>query len=56
MIHQMKGMNFPEPDRLSFRNKVVVTVAVSKKSIKIERSRDASFAFNYDDIFPVGVK
>ena len=27
-----------------------------KKSIKIERSRDASFAFNYDDIFPVGVK
>ena len=55
MVHQMESMNFTEPERLLFRNKVVVILVVSKKIIKIERSSDASFAFNYNDMLPVKV-
>ena len=51
-IHQMESMNFMELDTLLFRNKVVV-ILKSQKSIKIERSSDASLAFNYNDMFLV---
>ena len=56
MIHQMENMNFTEPDRLSFRNKVVVILAVSKKVERLNTlPTDASFAFNSNDMFPVEV-
>ena len=52
----MENMNFTEPDRLSFRNKVVVILAISKKVERLNAlPTDASFAFNSNDMFPVEV-